>query len=649
MFADVAGYASLTGADEKLALKLVDQLSRIVRPIISAYNGKEVKTIGAAFIVEFASAVEATRCAYVVQQALYSFNATQTRNQRIMLRIGIHVGDAASSNKDELADPVNVCSWIEKLSEPGGICISEQVYGGINDKLPDLKFESLGLQRMKSAAKGVEVFKVVMASHFEIEARSELRKSHADPLLQNRVAVLPFVNIGLEQTDEFFADGLTEELISRLSQTKDLRVIARSSVMNYKNMREKKVRDIATELGVSTIVEGSVRKSGNKVRVSVQVVNGLSEEHVWSSTYDRDLNDIFEIQADIASKVSESFSSNFSISALKQVQVPKEKDQTQNVTAYNYFLRARYLLYGETEPSYRQSLALFTRAIEEDRNFARAYVGRAECHLALAFFAGSPWMEKARMAEADAKAAIEIDPELADAHATMSKAMFALDEFGPAEEEARKAGELNPSLAEAFLILGHLQWGRGHVKEAIKLYETAYKLDPLKNENIQLLTELYFEAGRDADALNLLGDVENVLPQTTYAQLSMYYMTKNDFARANEYLEKFRLAGADKIFVMALEATLLARKGEKAKALELISWIEKMSGNASFNSGTIGEIYYLLGDMDKFFEYMNRAMDVHALPLGDIVNSPIYENARRDPRMQKLFERLDLKIDLTDV
>ncbi len=644
MFTDIVGYTSLTGSDEDLAFKLLDQHRRIVRPIIIAHNGKEVKTIGDAFLVEFGSAVEATQCAYDIQEALYNFNSARRRSEKITLRIGIHLGDVIHSNDDVYGDAVNVGSRIEKLSEPGGICISRQVYDSVRGKMHDLKFESLGVQQMKNVKNEVEVFKVEMP--WDITSSLEYRKESEEGQPKNRIAVLPFVNIGSEKSDEFFADGLTEELISRLSQTKDLRVIARTSAMNYKNVREKKVRDIARELGVGTIVEGSVRKAGNKIRVSVQAVNGVNEEHIWSSTYDRNLDDIFEIQSDIATKVSESFSSNFSGTTQKQIQASWEKEETQNVTAYTYFLRARNLLYGESESSVRQALELFRRAIEEDPNFARAYVGRAQSYQSLSYFGHEPWLESVRKAEADAKKALELDPYLAEAHATMAHVHFALDEFGPAEEEAKKAVELNPSLADAYDALGHLEWIKGHLKEATKLYETAHKLDPLKEEFVGMLDEMYFEAGREADALKLLSDVEHLFPQMVYASLTAYYSTKHDFLKAREFLEKFRLAGGDQLVVSNLESLIAAYAGEKEKALEIVSRLEKNSPKDTIQPWFLGGIYNALGDMDKFFECMNLAMDEHAVPLGNLVNSPLYEKARKDPRMQKLLERFDLKVDL---
>jgi adenylate cyclase len=648
MFTDIVGYTSLTESDEALAFKLLDEHRKVVRPIISSHNGKEVKTIGDAFLVEFGSAVEATRCAFEIQEAFLNFNTKRKPKERILLRIGIHLGDVIHSDKDVYGDAVNVASRIEGLAEPGGISISRQVYDSVRSNMRNVRFESLGIRQMKNVKNDVEVFRVAMPWGEESPLRYYASQDDEEVQPKNRIAVLPFVNIGSDQSDEFFADGLTEELISRLSQARELRVIARTSAMNYKNERQKKVRDIGRELGAGTIVEGSVRKAGNKVRVSVQVINAVNEEHLWASTYDRNLDDIFEIQTDIATKVADSFSSNLANLMRKEIRESSEKEERHDVTAYTYFLQGRHLLYGESESAIRQALEFFNKAIEEDPTFARAYVGRAECYLSLTEFAHSPWVESAKKAEEDVKSALKLDPDLAEAHATMSHVKYALDEFAEAEKEARKAVELNPSLADAYHALGHLTFITGHVKESTNLYETAYKLDPLKEENVMMLGEVYLDQGREEDAFRLLSSVEHLFPQASYAGLTFYYLYKNDYAKATEFLEKFRLeAGSDSMFVLALEGMMAAYKGEREKALEYIARIEKSSGKDSIAVGTIGGIYYALGDMDKFFEYMDRAMEIHALPLGNLLNSPIYEKARKDPRMKKLLDRLDLKIDVS--
>jgi adenylate cyclase len=643
MFTDIVGYTSLTESDEPLALKLLEDHRHVVRPLVSAHNGREVKTIGDAFLIEFASAAEATRCAVEIQGALEESNSRLEPEERILLRIGIHLGDIIHSGGDVYGDAVNVASRIEKLAEPGGVCVSRQVYDSVRGKLRDVQFESVGARQVRNVESVLEVFRIVLPHAARGASPLYAVRPGEEPQPRNKIAILPFVNIGPDSSDEYFADGLTEELISKLSQAKDLRVVARTSAMSYKNERQKKARDIGRELGAGTIVEGSVRKSGAKVRVTVQVVNAVNEEHLWAETYDRNLDDIFAIQSDIAARVAESFTSN-----LAPLLREAGQEETNDVTAYTYYLRGRYLFHGESEASVNQALEFFNKAIEEDPNFARAYVGRAECLLALEMFGTVPWVETSERAEADVRRALELDPDLPEAHAMLSQVKYTLDEFAEAEQEARRALELNPSLADAYLALGRLKWVTGHLAECTGLLETAYKLDPLKDENIWMLAEVYMEQRREADALELWSAADRLYPQLTYSTLCVYYALKRDFARADEFLEKFKLAagGESTTFIRVDEAFIAAYKGDGVKARELIRQIEETSSPDRSLATPLGMIYYALGDLDKFFEYMNRAMDIHALSLGVLVNSPIYAEARRDPRMAALLGRLDLKIDL---
>ena len=261
--------------------------------------------------------------------------------------------------------------------------------------------------------------------------------------------------------------------------------------------------------------------------------------------------------------------------------------------------------------------------------------------------AQAPWVESARKAESDVRIALGLDPGLAEAHSTLSEVKYALDEFSEAEEEARKAIELNPSLSDAYHIIAHFSWIKGDLVEGVKLCETAHKLDPLKEEHTGMLAELYLEQGREDDALKLWSSAEHIFPLTAYSGLIYYNLVKNDVTKADEFLTKFRAAAGDgSTLSLILEGMIEAYKGEKEKALETIAKIEQSSGQDTISVGSIGQIYYALGDMDKFFEYMNRAMDIHALPLGNLINSPIYAKARKDPRFKELLGRVDLRIDL---
>lgn len=348
MFTDMIGYTSLGQRNESLSLALVEEQRKLIRSIFPRHHGREVKTIGDAFLIEFPSALDAVRCAFDIQRAMREFNITLAEDKRIHLRIGLHLGDVVDSEGDISGDAVNVASRIEALAEDAGVCLTRQIYDHVNGKF-ELPLLSLGSRQLKNVNAPIEVFKIKMPWDFGTnDATSYDRK---------RIAILPLANISADANDEYFANGLTEELIDALSQIKGLEVIARTSVMSYKN-KEKRISEIGKDLSVGSIVEGSVRKAGNKIRVSVDLIDANSESRLWSSRYDKDLDDIFAIQSDIASKVGGSVLATLQLASPNVV-----KKDTEDMVAYTSFLKGRELLQMTTESALRGALSHFENAI----------------------------------------------------------------------------------------------------------------------------------------------------------------------------------------------------------------------------------------------------------------------------------------------
>src|SRR5271157_1635300 len=326
MFTDVVGYTALTQENESTTIGLLDDHRGLIRPIFASHGGREVKTIGDAFLVEFSSALDATLCAVAVQSAMN--DRRLARGERLAVRIGIHVGDVIERENDVLGDAVNIASRIEPLAEPGGVCISGDVYAQVRNKLP-YAMNQVAAPDLKNVTVPVDVYRIVMPW-----MRDDSKE--VVELDRTRIAVLPFASMSPDPNDEYFADGLTEELIGKVSQVGGLEVIARTSVMNYKK-KEKSVSQIGKELSVGTVMEGSVRKAGNRIRVAAQLINANTEGHLWSSTYDRDLEDIFAIQSDIANQIAEALKVK-----LAPGQGPAGK-HPENIEAYTLYLKGRSL------------------------------------------------------------------------------------------------------------------------------------------------------------------------------------------------------------------------------------------------------------------------------------------------------------------
>src|SRR5574341_257784 len=374
MFTDMVGFTALTQRNEILALELLEEQRRLIRSLLGKYRGREVDSIGDGFLMEFASSLDAVRCAVEIQSALKHINAKRPEEKRIWIRIGIHLGDIIHTGTKVEGDAVNVASRIEPLAPPGGICITAQVYASVVNKV-DYVFKSLGMPELKNVVMPIEVFRV---SGF---GQSVIRPIQIKTMMPtDRIAVLPFTNISMDPADEYLADGMTEEMISSVSQMKGLRVIARTSGMRYKGT-QKPIAARGRELNVGSVLEGSVRKAGDKIRISIQFVDTLNEEPQWTQEYDRELKDIFTIQSDIAHRVAEALRNHVLRSAIED----DEKRATSSTEAYTNYLRGRQLWNQRTEESLKRAIGFFEDALRNDKNYAQAYTGLADSYATLAF------------------------------------------------------------------------------------------------------------------------------------------------------------------------------------------------------------------------------------------------------------------------
>jgi TolB-like protein len=459
---------------------------------------------------------------------------------------------------------------------------------------------------------------------------------------KRRIAILPFTNLSSNPEDGYFADGMTEELIDRLAQVKSLKIIARTSVMTYKK-QEKKISEIARELEVGTLIEGSVRKAGNRVRVTVQLINAGTEEHLWSSHYDNNLDDIFAVQSEIAEKVAGELKTQL-LDSEKQT---LEKKPTENTAAYSFFLRGRELLREETEILVRQALSLFEKAIELDPNFARAYVGVADCHQWLDGSGCEPDDIALPIVKASLARAIDLDPNLPEAHASFCAMLFNVDDDLRSEAEARRALELNSSLPDPHNMLGELAALKGDQEEMVRQIETAYRLDPIRPHFIWLLGMAYLWTGREEEALEHWKKTEHLAPAGTYRGMVEYHLIKGDIDKAKEFYAKAEKLEPTRPWLIWVGGVIAALEYDRERAFLAIKKIEDAKvGPVCLNY--IGYIYHALGDLDSYFEYMNNALEIHALVTLPPMYSPLFARARSDPRYLKLVEKARRQGGLTN-
>jgi adenylate cyclase len=640
MFIDTVGYTASTQADEGRTLHLLRQQADLVRPIVAVHQGREIKSTGDGFLVEFDSALKATHCAVNIQRLIHERNA-EGGLIPIQIRIGIHLGDVVARGTDILGDAVNIAARIEPIAEPGGICVSAAVYEQVQNKIPD-KLEKLAPTALKGLEAPVDIYRVVLPW--------AVRESPTDASAPTGIAILPFSNISPDPRDEYFADGLTEELISVISQVRELRVISRTSVMQFK-ATTKAVSQIGKELGVSSILEGSVRKAGNRLRITAQLIDARSDRHLWAKTYERELDDVFAIQAEIAKQVADALKIELRApeeAPLKASLPVPELKKTEDTQAYLYFLQGQALVWQRAEEPLRQALSFFEQAVERDPSFSRAYAGKARGYIELGSEGLIPFSEAIERGKAATEKALSISPDLAEAHSLLAELSFMADDpLEVREKEARRAVELNPNLAEAYGNLGVIEGQTGDLRAYVSHSETAYQLDPLSPLAIRDLGRAYFYSGREQDALEHWKRTLHLDPINSYRWMTDYYIAKGDLEKAGAMVKELERIGPTNEFTYLNRGYLAALKGDNAIAREMIAKLDTTHEQGWARGSFAGFIYLALGDVDKFFEYMIVSAKDHTLRAIDLMFSPLFAEVRKDPRFEQLFCLVGLKLQPT--
>jgi adenylate cyclase len=629
MFTDVVGFTSLGQTNEALALKLLEEHRKIVRAEIAAYRGREVKTIGDAFLVEFSSALDAVQCAVGIQSAMRERNSSVTEGQRIQLRIGVHVGDVVHSQGDILGDAVNVSSRIEPLAPPGGVCISGQVYDHVRNKIEE-PVELIEQKTLKNVSLPLDVYRIVMPW--------DMKKEVAE-LDSRRVAVLPLKNMSPDPNDEYFADGMTEELITSLSSVTELTVIARTSVMQYKDA-PKRVADIGKELSVGTVIEGSVRKAGTKVRITVQMIDARNEGHLWAQNYDKQLDDVFTVQSEVAEKVAEALK----VKLAEPLRRKLERGATADPEAQNLYLKGMFYWNKRTPESLKTAVGYFQQATSRDPTFALGHAGLALAYNVMASnFSADPeeFFPKAKEA---ALRALSIDSDLAEAHAVLATVFEGYDrDLAKAELEFKKAIELNPNYPSAHQWYAQLLGMENRFGEARGQILKALELSPLSliiNTNV---ADDHYYRGEYDEGIEQAKKVIDMDPNfpTVYPTLIELYLAagKTDEAfRAFETYEKMVGPGEADL----TKAYVCAHAGKPDEARKILDRLEASRSTNGMSPFFLGEIRFQLGDYDRGFELMEEAYrrrDRYILMMG--IEKEL-NGVRSDPRYIAMLQKVGL-------
>ncbi len=667
MFTDMVGYAALAQRDDKLALELLEEHRRLLREIFPRFNGTEIKTIGDAFLIEFHSALEAAQCAIEIQRTLAKRNHDVTAERRIELKIGIHIGDVVHRGNDVYGDGVNIASRIEQLAGAGGICVSMDVERQIRNAL-EARFEKLAPTELKNISVAMDLFRIVLpwehrapvlAAKSQTVSGPSARKSVAAVvaillligvgwwLIRQRVAtpaspqnasritsiaVLPFVDMSQAKDQEYFCDGISEEILDTLAKVDGLRVVARTSSFSFKG-KNADVGEVANKLNVENVLEGSLRRAGNRIRITVQLINARDGFHLWSETYERDLEDVFAVQDEITRSI---------VDALKiKLAVTPPARARQNTAAYDLYLQGLYFANKSDEENLRKSLSFFQRALDKDPNFARAWIGIAKAWIWLADAYVRPLEADSKVKEAASKA-LALDEHNAEAHCYLGETRRILDRnFSGEEEELKRALEIDPSSAPAHMFMSFLKSAQGESEEAVQEIEEAERLDPLSPPICFVAVTWYLAADRIEDAINAGQRSVQLDPNYVYFDppLADAYSAKGDFNGAVALYEK---AQAATHFPSVGLAITYAKMGRREDARRILDQLIEKSRQQYVAADSIAAVYVALGEKDEALRWLDRAFEEHSGSFYSYMFRPEFRPLRSDPRFSDLLRRIGI-------
>ncbi|MFY0601566.1 MAG: tetratricopeptide repeat protein [Cyclobacteriaceae bacterium] len=627
MFADIVGYTAMMQENEILTKKIRDAHRKTLTESVEAHGGTILQFYGDGSLSIFDSAVEAAGCAVKIQ--LESQN-----DPKVPLRIGIHTGDVVVDEEGAFGDGVNVASRIESLAITGSVMISDKVYDEIKNHTA-YRTLSMGEFELKNVARPVEAFAIINEGLI-VPKRNELKGKVKESI--KSIAVMPFMNMSADPENEYFSDGITEELINAMTRVEGLMVTSRTSSFSFKGKNED-VRSIGEKLNVQSILEGSVRKSGNRVRITAQLINVADGYHVWSESFDRNLEDIFEVQDEISQTIANKLREKLSI---KEKSKPLVISHTDNFQAYNHYLMGLFHYNKWTPANAVKAIGHYEKAIQEEPNFSLPYVGMARSYSLISITGYRNPKEAAEKAIMYGNKALSMDSNNIDAYLVLAVIQYFYKwDWGQGFLGIQKAIEINPNSSEAHLLYSLHYAIKGRIEEALEAMDKSYQIDPVSFNTIRTLADMYYFAERYDEAIAVY---DSILEQDPHFLAAIEfkawaYLMKGD---TNQAIALFLSMGAEGSHAIQADSQLAyaySQKGDEEQARAYLSALEKKGTGSNFDYAII---YAGLHDLDNAFHHLEKCYEERLGTIIFIKVSPIWKPLRKDKRYLELLERLNL-------
>ena len=628
LFADMTGYTAMMQDNEHLARQKRKRFKETLETTIEKHDGKILQNYGDGSLCIFSSAINSVNSAISMQQQLQL-------EPKVEVRIGIHIGDIVIEDESIYGDGVNLASRVESLAVPGGIFISEKVYDEIKNH-ENIKTRDMGFFELKNVKQPVHLYAIANEGII-VPSRDELKGKTKQP--NNRLAVLPFVNMSADPENEFFSDGITEELLNTLTKVDGLQVTSRTSAFAFKG-KQNDIREIAIKLNVDKVLEGSVRKAGNRVRITAQLINAADGYHIWSETYDRNLTDIFEVQDEISGVITNRLRENLSLSPKTEhlVKVP-----TKNIEAYTLYLKGMHFYNKLTPPDYYKAIDFFEQAIQLEPNYAQAYAMVAGSYAYLGV-TGQAIPEKAfDIVKRYSEKALALDDSIAESHVAKATMHLMYDsDWQQGYDSLQTAIRLNPTATGAYQMLAMYFVFTENIPEAVKAMEQASQLDPISSQVNHFLSEMYLFAERYDDAISIANRLLEINPQMRIAIETKGWCAgmKGDWKKASEYFMEVHKLTNHPLKGLSPLGYSYGKLGETDKAMEIIAKLEQRQREETnvVVDGDLLVVWMGLGDMDKVLYYMEKSMGKRASAVNFFLNFPPMKGIKNDPRAMKLIE-----------